>query len=227
MIRNKSSEPGSAPQAAEIVPAGDLDHVINRLCEISRGATMDLTLEVGEIVYREIYGGSLEALRARGPKDQSLRRLAAHPRLPFSASTLWRAVSVFEVVQRIPAVAASKHVGVTHLRAILGLPHAVQENLLSAAEQGRWTAGEVADRAALHRSRLKPGGREAKRALATSGVSKHLRGLERRLAEQIELADRDGLKGVDEGEALQISRALGRIRSLCDAIEDRLRRPAP
>jgi hypothetical protein len=63
---------------------------------------------IGDLRLHRFFDGDVARLRARGDEDTSLRRLAEHPDLPFSASTLSRQVSVFEVVQRIGGLDAVK-----------------------------------------------------------------------------------------------------------------------
>lgn len=140
-----ATDPSPGAKAPSLGSAVDevIDGVVSTLATLVRGAGIEMALKIGEIVVEGIYGGDLDALRKRGPKDTSLRRLAAHPRLPFAPATLWRSVAVYELVRRMPGLAKTKHLGVAHLRAALGLPQNVQERLLKAAETERWTKGQT------------------------------------------------------------------------------------
>jgi hypothetical protein len=139
---------------------GDLvSEVVDDLRNLTRSATLDFTLKVGDIVFRRIYGGDHGVLRRRRSKHTSFRRLAAHPDLPFSAATLWRAVAIFELVQRLPHPPTASYLGVAHLRSVLGLPADVQARLLSEAEQNGWTKKEMEGRAAAYRTRTSRRGR--------------------------------------------------------------------
>jgi hypothetical protein len=115
--------------------------VINQLCVLARGATLDFTLRVGKVVVDSLYDGDLTAWRSRARKDYALRVLAASPDLPLSATALYRALAIYELSQRQPN--AWQHLGVSHLRAVLGLPNETQNHLLSAAEQGQWTVAKL------------------------------------------------------------------------------------
>jgi len=101
--------------------------VINQLCVLARGATLDFTLRVGKVVVDSLYDGDLTAWRSRARKDYALRVLAASPDLPLSATALYRALAIYELSQRQPN--AWQHLGVSHLRAVLGLPNETQNHL--------------------------------------------------------------------------------------------------
>lgn len=118
---------------------------------LTRKATLDLALEVGEIVFRRVFDGDIEAVRAHGPKHASFRQLALHPELPMSATGLWRAVTMFELSQRMPQLKRCKHIGASHIHAVLGLPPRDQERLLARAERQKLKACELRTQAAARR----------------------------------------------------------------------------
>ena len=84
---------------------------------------MNLTLDIGALVVDKIFLGNMERVHSRGRKDASFRKLAAFPCLPFSVMRIWRAVGVYELVSRMPGVAKNTNLSVSHLYAVLGLPH--------------------------------------------------------------------------------------------------------
>lgn len=145
----------SAQPAISTVPAANeelmLLEVIDELAQIQRESTLGTAIRIGELIVTRIFCGDLAALSSRGQKDASFRKLAEHPRLPFDKTTLWRAVRIYEIVQRFPGIARANYLGVTHIRAVIGLPPAIQENLLIAAERDRWSAAQIEARAAVHR----------------------------------------------------------------------------
>jgi len=112
-------------------------NTIGQLCVLTREATLDFTLSVGKVVVDTLYAGDLSAWRSRARKDHALRVLAASPDLPFSASALFRALGIYELSQR--HARPWQHLGVSHLRTVVGLPIETQNQLLSAAEHERWT----------------------------------------------------------------------------------------
>jgi hypothetical protein len=137
-----------------------IERTIAEIRHVTRVGTLELALDIGEIVFRRVYAGDMELLRRNGPKDVSFSKLAAHPDLPISRASLWRAVSLYELSVRLPRVRESKHLGVSHMRAVLGLPAAVQEKLLTRAEKQRWKVAELEARASS--TRRGPGGRPRK-----------------------------------------------------------------
>lgn len=130
---------------------------------IARASALELALDVGEVVFHHIFRGDAAAVRKRGPKDASFRRLALHPELPLSAANLWRAVAIYELSLRIPGVTRSKHLGISHVRTLLGLPEDVQHRLVTQAEAETWSVARLEKEAAARRSGR--GGRHRKSEL--------------------------------------------------------------
>ena len=56
-----------------------------------------------------------------------------------SASSVWRALAIFRLSLRFPAIAHCQHLGVGHFSALLGAPEAYQWALTCRAEFERWT----------------------------------------------------------------------------------------
>lgn len=212
------------PQAFSMVlPVDTIDRVVTDLAHLVRGAGLDVALRVGRMVVEGIYGGDIEAVRKRGPKDASFRKLAAHPRLPISPVTLWRSVAIYELVQRLPGFATPKHIGVAHIRAVLGLPPALQEKLLRAAEVERWTKERIEEYAAKHRDRaeVRPGRRP------TLPVLRCLRQLDRLASKEMpSLKQMDGAT-LDNARRQSVQESLTRIRCWCEALESALSAAAP
>ncbi len=122
--------------------------------ELARLASWDLALGVGEIVFKRIFLGDVERVRDSGQRDESFRRLTEHPDLKphLSVSALWRSVATYELSLRMPDLRRSGHLGVSHVREVLGLPPKVQERLLARAERERWTVRDLTSNAASSRS---------------------------------------------------------------------------
>jgi hypothetical protein len=132
---------------------------------------------MGGIVFERVFLRSpVDA--ERGERHPTFVMLSEDPALPISATTLWRNLHMFLLVRRIPWVASSTHLGVAHLRAVLGLPLAQQQRLLARADEEAWTKSVLeAEAAELRAPRRdgrgrprRPGGirrlLEAERALA-------------------------------------------------------------
>ena len=129
------------------VGAASLDERIGKtileLRKLTRGASLQFALTAGRIVVESLYDGDVRAWRSRMRKDHALRALAARPDLPMSASALYRALAIYELSSRQAGGEGWQHVGVSHLRAVLGLPEDVQTGLLGRAETERWTAARM------------------------------------------------------------------------------------
>jgi hypothetical protein len=127
-----------------------IDYLASQIRLLGAGNSPKDVLRLGELVYRELYGGG----RALQQKDRhaSLRRIAAHPDVPFKVTTIWRAVSVYEMSLRLPHLLHAPGLGVSHLRAVIGLEPAHQELLLTLAARERWTKRRLEQEAARHRS---------------------------------------------------------------------------
>lgn len=130
--------------------------------QVARVATLEMTLNVGEIVFRHLYQSDVELFHKNGQKDVSLRQLAERTELGMSRATLWRAVSTYELSLRVPQLRKAQHLGVSHVRAVLGLPTRDQERLLAKAEREKLDVASVERAAASARSSRSGGGRPAK-----------------------------------------------------------------
>jgi len=134
-----SSLPVASTGDGDLVDATALD--ISRL---HRAHGLEFACAVGQLVVDRFYGGDMDAMRRRRRGCPSLRRLAEHPALPMSASSLYRAIAIFGVVERVESSARWSHLGPSHVRAVLSLPHERQVALLEAAEAGAWTVERLA-----------------------------------------------------------------------------------
>lgn len=125
-------------------PSADaIDQVAQAIRDLHRSSSLEFAHRVGSVVLEKLYGGDFELLRDRGPKDASLRKLAGHPDLPLSASGLYQAIAVFEILERLGGVYACKHLCRSHVRAVLALPEEAQERLLERAEAQQWTVDRL------------------------------------------------------------------------------------
>jgi hypothetical protein len=138
-----------------------IEIAIAEIRQLSRAASMELALGIGEIVFNRVFAGDPELMRNKGPKHISFRRLALHPDVPVSASVLWRSVATYELCARLPAVKQSGHLGVSHIREVLALPAGPQERLLVRADKERWTVAQLIEH--VKRERKGHGGRPPKR----------------------------------------------------------------
>jgi hypothetical protein len=124
------------------VPAGagedESSAVVAALRRVT-GHSLQAALEAGELIFEHVFQRDETLLRARGKKCSSFRKLAAHPELGMSSSSLWRAVAIYELSLRFPELCDYVHTGVGHISVVLGLPPADQFTLLRHTEAQRWT----------------------------------------------------------------------------------------
>ncbi len=143
---------------------------VQRLQNLTRSASLQFAIEVGRVVVDSLYRGDSTAWRDRSQKDHTLRALAANPELPISASALYRALSIYELNQATRgSIARARHLGVSHVRAVLGLERVHQLQLLESAERAAWTVCHLEREVARYRSsaRSRGGRRPSPRYLKT------------------------------------------------------------
>ena len=144
--------------------------VVQRINGIVESSSLELAVKIGRIVVEELYGGDIERWRARGPKEHTLRQVAADPRLSISASALFRALGIYELKLRMPEHPMWSELTATHARAVLGLPGPEQRRLLALATEQKWTTQAIERAAATSRAEHKSsrGGRPRKPRFARS-----------------------------------------------------------
>lgn len=136
--RNLMRVESSAKGEVEITE-DQLDLAVSKLCQITRESMLDYSIRVGSLVIHYFYGGDIKAWRSRGPKTHSFRRLAKHPQLPMSASSLYRCVAIFELCDRLNVVSRWSRITVSHLRVVLPFDEKEQCRLMAAANAERWS----------------------------------------------------------------------------------------
>lgn len=166
--------PPNAPSPSATIPEGGVEHrvraTVQHLQNLTRSASIQFAIEVGRVVIECLYAGDWTAWRTRAQKDHALRALAATPDLPISASALYRALAIYELNQDTQGnIARAQHLGVSHVRAVLGLDRTHQLQLLDSAERAGWTVCRLEREAARFRSaaRSRGGRRPAPRYLKT------------------------------------------------------------
>jgi len=154
ILLDRSSTAVNVPHSQEprlshllVASAGErdvVDSAAHAICRLHRAHGLEFACAVGQLVVDRFYGGDVDAMRQQRHGCPSLRRLAEHPALPMSASSLHRAIAIFDVVERVESSVRWSHLGPSHVRAVLPLPHERQEALLEAAEAGAWTVERLA-----------------------------------------------------------------------------------
>jgi len=121
----------------------EFDSLVEQLRDMQRNSKLTLAVDVGRLIVDRIFGGDYSILKQNGHDHVSFRKLAAHPKLPFSKSTLWRYVGVSELAQNFPWVMQANALTTAHLIAVLGLPTSEQKRFLRDSLKNRWTAKDL------------------------------------------------------------------------------------
>lgn len=104
--------------------------------------------DVGKFVLARFHAGDVREFRSRKRSSPPLKELAEDLGTRLSTPTLWRAVSVYLLAARWPALLESRHLRVSHVYAVLDLEPRDQTRLLRKAERLLWTRHELVAEAA-------------------------------------------------------------------------------
>ncbi len=165
MLSAVASPPPSASTPREVKSDGVVGEVIRELHAMAPPRTVAAAAAVGCYIVAQLFGGDLARMREKGTRDSRLHALVNSPSLPFSQPVLWRCFGIYEMVQEDPTLSTSPFLGVTHLRAVIGLPSEARRRLLRLAESERWTAETLVSMAAAERVSEPRGCRSSKALL--------------------------------------------------------------
>jgi len=197
-----------------------LDEVVTEINRIHRSATVDLALTIGKLIVERFYAGELAVWRRHAGKEASFRKLAARAGrdLHMTATTLYRAVALYELTQRL-GVSTWKHLSVSHLRAVLGLPEDEQRQLLATADLSCWTTARLeAEARQLRCARLGKRGR-----LPLPGFMKTINRLVGLLANGDAVrVDPEALRCLDDFERQRLTRTLGEVQASLTRLQQQI-----
>jgi len=134
----------ASQQLVTVGPQPDVAALVRDLRKLYYVKGVELMLRVGELILERLYEGDVSKWKSRCRKDFSFRKLQQHPDLPFKASMLSRAVSMYVLSRRRADLLALQNVSQTHLQEVLNLDPAVQDSLLQRVEQEVVDCGKVA-----------------------------------------------------------------------------------
>jgi len=219
----------TTPVVAEVLaaPVADemLEQVANQLRDLKRNATLTLALEVGRIIVEGLYDGDRDAWRARKTKDSSFRKLAERDDVSMSRSTLQRSVAVYVMVQELGLdVSTWRHLGLSHARAVLGLPAEKQQKLLTSAEEKGWTVKQLESYAKRSKKKLDDGrGRPP-----LPGFVKSI-GRLGKLVEDKELlfGDLEQVEALEPEEAMALYQKVLDVKRACEDLQSKLQSRVP
>ena len=208
--------------APHTLPNSDsrIERTTLRIRDLVGGTHLQVALAIGRIVIEEVFDGDLTRWRQRGPKDPSLRQLAADPRLTISASALYRSIGIYELKVRFADHPMWGRLTACHLRAVLGLPESEQSRLLDQATSEAWTsqALEYAAAACRDNHKTSKGGRPRKLLLIRA-----IESAERALVdEDAEVASPDALVELSSEQRGDLLRRLDLLRERCSTLASAL-----
>ncbi len=131
----------------------EIDAIVEQLHALESKIGLDRCIAIGGLILQRFFGGSPQIWRSRSRnKNNSVRRIAQHPSCPLSKSSLSEAIGVYVVVQELPFVRTSGHIGASHVTAVLRLSVEEQRTWLMRAAAEHWTVREL--RAEILQNRL-------------------------------------------------------------------------
>jgi hypothetical protein len=135
----------------------EIDSVVEQLHALETKIGLDRCIAIGGLILQRFFGGSPQIWRARSRnKNNSVRRIAQHPSCPLSKSSLSEAIGVHVVVQELPFVRTSGHIGASHVAAVLRLSLDEQRSWLERAEVEHWSVRELRAEIQMHRTKVTP-----------------------------------------------------------------------
>ncbi|MEQ1568522.1 MAG: hypothetical protein ABMA64_22990 [Myxococcota bacterium] len=133
-----------------------LRHRLSRVRqENQRHRGLEAAIGVGGAVLDGWFGAGADSWQTRGGYAVVRDLARAEPTLGISPSTLYRFVAIAALCRTMGRTRFD-HLGVSHLRQVLPLPEADQLELLSRAEEERWTVRRLAEEAHLRQRRASP-----------------------------------------------------------------------
>jgi len=176
---------------------------------------IELMLRIGELILERLYNGDVTRWKSRARKDISFRKLERHPGLPFKASMLSRAVSIYVLSRRRPDLPRLENVSQTHLQEILGLQSEVQDRLLAQIQEEKWSVQRLRAEVGNLAGEASHAGRQRMPAF-----SKRLRTLRSVVDNRFLVMDTDSLASLQFREAQEL---LDTTRRLCQQAEQAVR----
>jgi len=187
----------------------NIDGLVKRLRDIHRTSKLMLAVDVGCLVVLQLYNGDVQTLHKTGRTHDGFRKLADHPDLPMSKSTLWRYVRVYELTSRMPWIVPGK-LTVAHLTLVLGVEPDEQERLLRMAEDQGWSSARLSKELRTKEPTIRP----------TLPVLKVVRRAERLEADPRQFGR---VRDLGEEERRRVREAVERTRAWCEAVDAWLR----
>jgi hypothetical protein len=165
MWERKAGESNVVGLAPYIHDARQIDAVVAELSDVDRRAGLERVLAIGCLLLHRFFDGCSAVWRERRKnKNNSIRRIAAHPGCPLSRSALNETIAVYVAVQALPCVQTFGHITASHVAAVTFLAVDDQRRWIERAETSRWSVRELKD--ALRSERYESGERRGRPRVA-------------------------------------------------------------
>jgi hypothetical protein len=209
-------------ELVEPVPDEVIGEVVKEIYAIGRDVHVRLAIGVGEVILRRFCGGSFEEYQRRGPKDNSLRKLADKLEelgLPdMGVSYLQRAVGIYDLSERLP-VSTWQHLTPSHYRVVLNLPEEKQMLLLTKANDEKLTVEKLAKAAEGTRQAVSDGRGRPRQPT----FQKTINLLGRLVSDDSDAFDElDQVETLNEKEVTELRSAVVAMKAKCAELEVRL-----
>jgi hypothetical protein len=221
----KSGRPDRSSTVAISVLGGagegpDIDSIVRELRALYCVTGLKLALTIGKVVLDRIYGGDVDLWHSRGRKDQSFRKLAKHPALPFGPSTLSRAVGIYEISLRRHDLLELPNLTSSHVRELLKLPSEQQDQLIDRTCRDEWSV----ERLRREIERLRGAEPKALGRRQAPRFATFLRTLAREIRQSVLLQEVDRIAGLANDETEELLRTARALRDQSQLIIEHLGR---
>ena len=115
------------------LPKEELNLLVRDVNRLESLSSLSFIHALGQLVIERMYG-SLVGWRRQGKRHESYRKLAAHPGLNMSATSLYRALQVFEMLDTL-GKQSFRVVCASHLYAVIPLENDLRRQLLERVEE--------------------------------------------------------------------------------------------
>jgi hypothetical protein len=123
----------------------EVARVVEELRHVTSSSNLEHALKTGQVILQRIFEGRVDLVRNERTTCAAFRLLVAHRGLPRglqSGKALWLTVQMAELAERHGDeldLMSMRHIGPSHVRAVLGLPAEDELRLLLSAEADKWT----------------------------------------------------------------------------------------
>lgn len=209
----KTSEVVLEAPSTEVLQALSL-----KISNMARTSVLTLTLNIGQAIIEDLYGGDFALYKSQGRKDTSLAALAELPEFPISVSDLSRCVAIYELSE-ILGTREWNHLTKSHFRAVLPLREEKQKvKLLEEAESKELSVRELESRV----RKLKKGTSDGRGRPRLPAFEKAINGLGKWVETAAFSSDLEKLDDMEADRIQQLHGSVVEARAALDELEKQL-----